>query len=55
MKSSKIVTVLLMVILLLAACGTPETESMTLKNHENQDVQVPNDKPVLFFFITTYT
>ncbi|WP_394231950.1 hypothetical protein [Niallia oryzisoli] len=44
------------VMLLLAACG-PKTidESITLLDHEKNDVTIPQEKPVLLFYITTYT
>ncbi|WP_338447682.1 hypothetical protein R4Z09_15615 [Niallia oryzisoli] len=42
--------------LLLAACG-PKTidESITLLDHEKNEVTIPQEKPVLLFYITTYT
>jgi protein involved in sex pheromone biosynthesis len=42
--------------LVLAACG-PKTidESVTLLDHENNKVTFPQEKPVLLFFMTTYT
>jgi len=42
-------------VLLLAACGQKGIEgSVTLHDHENNEVTIPQDKPVLLFFITTY-
>lgn len=42
-------------ILLLAACGQKSIEeSVTLHDHENNEVIIPQDKPVLLFFITAY-
>ena len=42
-------------LLFLAACGQKSIESVTLLDHENNEVTFPQDKPVLLFFITTYT
>ena len=43
-------------VLLLAACGQKSIdESITLHDHENNEVTIPQDKPVLLFFITTYS
>jgi hypothetical protein len=40
----------------LSACGSKNIgESFTLVNHENEEVTFPQEKPVLFFFVTTYT
>ncbi|WP_456276786.1 hypothetical protein [Bacillus sp. AK128] len=42
--------------LLLAACGNPSIdESITLQNQTGEEVTFPSDKPVVFFFMTTYT
>ena len=42
--------------LVLAACGTKTIdESVTLLDEENNEVNFPQEKPVLFFFMTTYT
>lgn len=41
--------------LLLAACAPKSMEeSITLLDHEKNEVTVPQDQPVLLFFITTY-
>lgn len=52
----KIFLIVMAVMLVLAACG-PKTidESITLLDHEKNEVTFPQEKPVLFFFITTYT
>lgn len=43
-------------LLVLAGCGNEKTdEPMTLKNQEGEEVTLPTGKPVLFFFMTTYT
>lgn len=43
-------------ILFLSACGSKNIgESITLVNHENKEVTFPQEKPALFFFVTTYT
>jgi peroxiredoxin len=43
-------------VFLLAACGQKSIdESITLHDHENNEVTIPQDKPVLLFFITTYS
>jgi hypothetical protein len=42
--------------LVLAACGTKTIdESVTLLDEENNEVNFPQEKPVLLFFMTTYT
>jgi ABC-type glycerol-3-phosphate transport system substrate-binding protein len=52
----KIILIVLATALLLAACGSKSIdESVTLLDHEKKEVTFPKDKPVLFFFITTYT
>ena len=41
---------------ILAACGTKTIdESITLLDDENNEVKFPQEKPVLLFFMTTYT
>ncbi|MDL4843253.1 hypothetical protein [Aquibacillus rhizosphaerae] len=53
---SKLILMLLMTVLVLSACGKEEQgESMTLLDQENSEIAFPQDKPTLFFFITTYT
>ncbi|MBM6616500.1 hypothetical protein [Bacillus suaedaesalsae] len=43
-------------LLFLAGCGNETAEEpMTLKNQEGEEVTLPTGKPVLFFFMTTYT
>ena len=40
----------------LAACGAETIDdSITLLDQENKEVTFPQEKPVLLFFITTYT
>ena len=51
----KIILIVLATALLLAACGSKSIDSVTLLDDENNEVTFPKDKPVLFFFITTYT
>ncbi len=51
---------LLLTLVVLTACGnsnaTDEPKKVfQLKTHENQEVTIPGDKPVLLFFFTTYT
>ena len=52
----KIFLIVAAAMLVLAACG-PKTieESITLLDHENNEVSFPQEKPVLLFFMTTYT
>lgn len=52
----KLLFIFAALILLLSACGQKNaTKEVTLLNHENNEVTFPQEKPVLFFFITTYT
>ncbi|MBS4190517.1 hypothetical protein KHA94_09985 [Bacillus sp. FJAT-49705] len=52
----KTLIILAVVMLMLSACGPKKIdESITLLDHNNNEVTFPQDKPVLFFFITTYT
>jgi len=52
----KIVILLLITSLVLAACGQKQPiEPITLVDQDNKEVTFPLEKPVLFFFITTYT
>lgn len=52
----KVLLIIAAAMLLLAACG-PKTidESITLLDHEKNEVTFPQEKPVLLFYITTYT
>lgn len=52
---SKIVSFMLLSVFVLAACGQTKLERMTLLNQENEEITLPQEKPTLFFFITTYT
>lgn len=52
----KLVFVFVVLILLLTACGQKGVNNpVTLRDHENNEVTFPQEEPVLFFFITTYT
>ncbi|WP_169891132.1 hypothetical protein [Litchfieldia alkalitelluris] len=47
---------LISMLVILTACGQPQLkESMTLLNQQKEEVTFPQEKPTLFFFITTYT
>jgi peroxiredoxin len=49
-------SLILLIFLLLAACGQKGLEEpVTLINHEEKEVTFPQEKPALFFFLTTYT
>ncbi|GAM15664.1 hypothetical protein [Mesobacillus selenatarsenatis] len=53
---SKIVLFMLLSVLVLAGCGQTKLEgNMTLLNQDNDEITFPQEKPTLFFFITTYT
>ncbi|WP_213371111.1 hypothetical protein [Mesobacillus boroniphilus] len=53
---SKIVLFMLLSVLVLAACGQTKLEgNMTLLNQDREEITFPEEKPTLFFFITTYT
>ncbi|WP_181833208.1 hypothetical protein [Bacillus taeanensis] len=53
---TKLIFLLLSAVLVLAACGDKKVEEqMTLLDHEKNEVTFPQEKPTLFFFITTYT
>ncbi|GAA0479867.1 hypothetical protein GCM10008986_00400 [Salinibacillus aidingensis] len=52
---SKVVTLLLVFGVMLTACSPAADEPVTLQNHAGEEVNIPGEKPVLFFFITTYT
>ncbi|WP_162927759.1 hypothetical protein [Bacillus sp. Y1] len=48
--------ILLAFVLFLTACGTEKMEgTMALVDQNNKEVTFPQEKPTLFFFITTYT
>lgn len=52
----KLLSIVAALILLLSACGQKNpTDKLTLLDYENNEVTFPQEKPVLFFFITTYT
>jgi major membrane immunogen (membrane-anchored lipoprotein) len=53
---TKIVGLLVSILLLLSACGQEKMDgTMTLLDQNNKEVTFPQEKPTLFFFITTYT
>lgn len=43
------------IMIFLAACGVKVDKPVSLLDHEGNAVTVPGEKPILFFFITTYT
>ncbi|WP_180994296.1 hypothetical protein [Bacillus sp. Marseille-P3661] len=52
----KLVLLTVIVLLVLTACGQNKVEEpMTLLDQNNNEVTFPQDKPTIFFFITTYT
>lgn len=53
----KIKTALLMVaaLVFLTACTAEVDKAVTLVDQEGKEITFPTEKPVLFFFITTYT
>ncbi|WP_179107215.1 hypothetical protein [Sediminibacillus massiliensis] len=52
----KVTFLVMVVVMILAGCGQSQLdEPVTLKNQDDQAVTFPMEKPVLFFFITTYT
>jgi hypothetical protein len=53
---SKIILFMLLSVLILAGCGQTKLEgNMTLLNQDKDEINFPQEKPTLFFFITTYT
>ncbi|WP_264740796.1 hypothetical protein [Cytobacillus firmus] len=55
MKTRNII-ILLLIVLVLTACGKTKLEgNMVLLNQDREEVTFPQDKPTLFFFMTTYT
>ena len=52
----KIFVFIVMVMMLLTACGQNTIEqSLTLRDQNENEITFPSDTPILFFFITTYT
>ncbi|WP_169787418.1 hypothetical protein [Sporosarcina globispora] len=52
----KFMVLLAIVLLVLTACGKDQAqEAITLKDQTSNEVTFPQDKPSVFFFITTYT
>ncbi|MGN7175163.1 hypothetical protein [Cytobacillus sp. SAFR-174] len=49
----KLMFLLAIVFLVLTACGKDQT--IALKDQSGNEVAFPQDKPSVFFFITTYT
>ena len=50
----KILVFIVMVMMLLTACGQNTIEqSLTLRDQNENEVTFPSDTPTLFFFITT--
>ncbi|MGG7619143.1 hypothetical protein [Bacillus coreaensis] len=48
--------ILLAFVLLLTGCGQEKMEgTMSLVDQNNKEITFPQEKPTLFFFITTYT
>jgi ABC-type glycerol-3-phosphate transport system substrate-binding protein len=53
---SKIILFMLLSVLILAGCGQEKLEgNMKLLNQDKDEITFPQEKPTLFFFITTYT
>ncbi|WP_175384450.1 hypothetical protein [Bacillus sp. FJAT-27225] len=53
---TKLSFLLIILVLILSACGKEKIEgSMTLLNQNKEEISFPQDKPTLFFFLTTYT
>lgn len=51
----KIALLLLAVLFFITACAAKVDKTITLMDHEGNEVDFPREKPVLFFFLTTYT
>ncbi|WP_186763942.1 hypothetical protein [Planomicrobium sp. CPCC 101079] len=52
----KMLLLLLISAIAISGCGTDKASgSTTLLNQDQQEVTFPQEKPTLFFFITTYT
>ncbi|MFE8699920.1 hypothetical protein ACFYKX_04705 [Cytobacillus sp. FJAT-54145] len=53
----RVTLVIAMISLLLVACSQSnlEKEPLTLLDQNSNEVTFPQDKPTIFFFITTYT
>ncbi len=49
--------IIIAAMLALSACGgdSEQTSEFTLKNQDGEEVTVPDGKPVILFFFTTYT
>lgn len=56
MLKLKLPLFLMLMVVILAGCSTSMMdEPVTLLNQDNQEISFPQEKPTLFFFITTYT
>ncbi|MHC0038037.1 hypothetical protein [Pseudoneobacillus sp. C159] len=52
----RILVLFLVAIFVLAACGQKTlSEPLTLLDQNGNEVSFPQEKPTVFFFITTYT
>ncbi|MEK3990043.1 hypothetical protein [Robertmurraya sp. FSL R5-0851] len=56
MKTKRLFSLLAILLLLLPACGTEKMDgTLVLVDQNKKEVTFPQEKPTLFFFITTYT
>ncbi|KAF0817353.1 MULTISPECIES: hypothetical protein [unclassified Cytobacillus] len=52
----KFIFLFAIVLLVLTGCGKDQSQdTIALKDHNGKEVAFPQDKPSIFFFITTYT
>lgn len=52
----KIIVLFLALLVVLSACGQKTlSEPITLLTQDQKEVTFPQEKPTVFFFITTYT
>lgn len=51
----KIALLMVAALFFLTACTAEVDKAVTLADHEGKEITFPREKPVLFFFITTYT
>ncbi|MDN7242395.1 hypothetical protein QWY14_11330 [Planococcus sp. N028] len=52
----KMLLLLLISVVVISGCGSDKmSEPTTLLNQNGEEVTFPQEKPTLFFFITTYT
>jgi major membrane immunogen (membrane-anchored lipoprotein) len=53
---TKLLFIFLATLLLLTACGLKKMDgTLKLVDQNNKEITFPQDKPAVFFFITTYT